>query len=58
MIFTLVSIIQDHLESVLSRIKDEKDEAKKLAAIELQKEEEKKVCLANVISIVGKFKIL
>eukprot|EP00794_Sanderia_malayensis_P000035 gene35-626_t len=42
MIFTLVSIVQDYLESVIKRVKEEKDEAKRLAEIELRKEEEKK----------------
>ncbi len=43
MVFTLVSVVQDYLEAIINRIKSEKDEAKKIAEIELQKELEKKV---------------
>jgi len=42
MTFTLVSVAQEHLERIVERIKQEKEELKKRKELELQKEEELK----------------
>ena len=42
MIFTLVSVAQEHMEKIIERKKNEKEEAKRLRELELQKEEEEK----------------
>ena len=48
MTFTLVSVTQDFLTTIIERITAAKDETKRLAEIELQIEEEKKVCITLV----------
>ena len=42
MTFTLVSVAQEHLERIVERLKQEKEELKRLKELELQKEEEQK----------------
>ena len=42
MIFTLVSVAQENLESIVEKIKKEKEDAKRAEELELQKEEEQK----------------
>lgn len=42
MVFTLVSVAQEHLEKVIERIKKEKEEIERIKELEIKKEEEKK----------------